>query len=80
MLGMSPGLPAQNGSINCARAPPKGFAKLMTAVAATLPVLVNHKSEYLVGAERTNGCANPVNSWPTITPPKLPWGPDLVAP
>lgn len=60
-FGISPGVPAHDGSINCAKAPPNGFAKLMTAVAATLPRLVNHKSEYLVGAERTKGCANPVN-------------------
>jgi hypothetical protein len=55
IFGMSPGLPAQEGSISCAKAPPNGLAKLMTAVAATLPLLVNHRSEYLVGAARTNG-------------------------
>jgi hypothetical protein len=60
IFGISPGLPAQKGSINCARAPPNGLAKLITAVAATLPVFVNHRSEYLVGAARTNGWANPV--------------------
>jgi hypothetical protein len=59
MLGISLGPLSQNGSINCARAPPNGLAKLIIAVAATLPLFVNHKSEYLVGAERTNGCANP---------------------
>jgi hypothetical protein len=36
------------------------LAKLITAVAATLPLFVNHKSEYLVGAARTNGWAKPV--------------------
>src|SRR6266487_95310 len=68
IFGMSPGFPAQKGSINCAKAPPKGFARLITAVAATLPRFVNHKSEYLVGAASTNGCASPVKICPNITP------------
>jgi hypothetical protein len=55
IFGISPGFPAQLGSMSCAKAPPNGLAKLMTAVAATLPRFVNHRSEYLVGAERTNG-------------------------
>jgi hypothetical protein len=60
IFGISPGLLAQDGSMSCARAPPNGFAKLITAVAATLPLFVNHRSEYLVGAARTNGWAKPV--------------------
>ena len=80
IFGILPGLPAQKGSINCAKAPPNGFARLITAVAATLPRFVNQRSEYLVGAARTNGCARPVRICPNITPPKLPCVPDFVAP
>ena len=57
--GISSLLSAQNGLISCPSAPPNGFAKLITAVAATLPFPENHKSEYLVGAVNTNGCARP---------------------
>lgn len=53
--GIWVGSVAQNGSINWANAPPSGFAKVATAVAATLPRPVNHKSLYLVGALSTNG-------------------------
>ncbi len=79
MLGMSEAFETQNGSINWAKAPPNGFAKLITAVAATLPVFVNHRSEYLVGADKTKGCASPVKICPNMSPPKFPCGPDLVA-
>ena len=45
----------------------------MRAVAATRPRLVNHMSEYLVGAARTKGWAKPMRIWPNMTAPKL-WG------
>lgn len=55
MYGISPGLEASNGHINCPRAPPKGFAREASAVAETRPLGENQSSEYRVGAERTKG-------------------------
>ena len=55
IVGISDGRLASSGPTNCATAPPKGFARLITAVAATRPLFENHRSEYLVGAARTNG-------------------------
>ena len=66
MLGMSLEFVARKGSMSWPNAPPKGFARLMIAVADTLPLGLNHKSEYLVGAESTKGCAKPMSIWPTI--------------
>lgn len=79
-FGISEVLLTQAGPISWANAPPKGFAKLMTAVAATLPRFVNHKSEYRDGAESTKGCANPIKICPNIRPPKFPCFPAFVAP
>lgn len=70
-LGISLALYTQNGMISCPRAAPKGFARLASAVAATRPRSVNHRSEYLVGAARTKGWAKPMRSWPNMTTPKL---------
>lgn len=53
------------------RAPPKGLARLIIAVAATLPAPVNHKSLYRVGAAKTKGCESPVRIHPNITAPKF---------
>lgn len=57
--------------INCPMAAPKGLAKLIRAVAATRPRLVNHRSEYLVGAASTKGWEKPMRIWPNMTTPKL---------
>lgn len=43
----------------------------MRAVAATRPRLVNHRSEYLVGAASTKGWEKPMRIWPNMTTPKL---------
>lgn len=61
-----------SGTTNCPSAAPSGFAKLVTAVAATRPLVVNHISEYLVGAASANGCATPVRICPNMTTPKMP--------
>lgn len=61
----------QNGTISWPSAAPKGLARLMRAVAATRPLLVNHMSEYLVGAARTKGWPKPMRIWPNRTRPKL---------
>lgn len=70
-LGTSLAENTQNGIINWPIAAPKGLARLIRAVAATRPRLVNHKSEYLVGAASTKGCEKPMRIWPNITTPKL---------
>ena len=44
----------------------------MTAVAATRPRFVNHRSEYLVGAARMKGCANPMMISPAMAWAMLP--------
>lgn len=64
---MSPGL--------LLTAPPNGLPSEETAVAEILPASVNHMSLYLVGADRTNGCASPMTNWPNTTRPKLPSSP-----
>jgi len=60
MGAISGGLMARNGSTKEPIAPPNGLASDMIAVAETRPAGENHKSEYLVGAARTKGCASPV--------------------
>jgi len=45
MLGMSAGEFTQKGTMSWPRAAPKGLARVVTAVAATRPRLVNHRSE-----------------------------------
>ncbi len=60
MLGISDALLAKNGLMSCPSAPPKGFASEAIAVALTRPEGENQRSEYRVGAERTNGCARPM--------------------
>ena len=54
-LGTSLAEYTQKGIISCPIAAPKGFARLISAVAATRPRLLNHRSEYLVGAASTKG-------------------------
>ena len=66
MFGISLGFVARKGSMSWPNAPPNGFAKLITAVAETRPRGLNHKSEYLVGAESTNGCAKPMIICPNM--------------
>ena len=66
ILGISLGSFARKGSMSWPNAPPNGFARLMIAVAETLPLGLNHKSEYLVGAESTKGCAKPMIIWPNM--------------
>lgn len=51
---------AQNGLMSWPRAPPKGFAKDAIAVADILPLSVNQRSLYRVGAASTKGCAKPI--------------------
>jgi hypothetical protein len=72
ILLTSSGPSTQNGTINCPKAAPKGLARLTTAVAVTLPLGENQRSEYLAGAERTNGWARPVRICPNATTPKMP--------
>ena len=67
IFGIWPGSVARKGSISWPRAPPNGFARLASAVAETRPAGVNQRSEYRVGAESTNGCANPMRIWPSMT-------------
>lgn len=64
IFGISLALSAQKGLISCPRAPPNGLARDIAAVAATLPLSVNQRSLYLVGAASTNGCASPISTWP----------------
>lgn len=66
---MSDALVARNGLMSCPNAPPNGFAKEAIAVADTRPAGVNQRSEYRVGADRTNGCARPVRICPNIVSP-----------
>lgn len=70
-LGTSFAEVTQKGMINCPSAAPKGLARLGRAVAATRPRLVNHKSEYLVGAANTKGCEKAMRICPNMTTPKL---------
>lgn len=72
MLGISLSFVASNGPINCPSAPPSGFARLATAVALVRPRSENQISLYLVGAVKTNGCANPIKICPNIATPKMP--------
>ncbi len=69
MLGISRGSVARNGLISCPKAPPKGLARDAMAVAVTRPSGVNQRSEYLVGAHRTNGCPSPMRICPNIVRP-----------
>ena len=71
IFGISLALSAQKGLISCPNAPPNGLARDITAVAATLPLSVNHKSLYRVGAASTNGWASPTSTWPKYTTPSV---------
>lgn len=70
--GTSCGFDTQTESINSPNAPPRGFARVANAVALMRPRSENHRSLYLVGALRQNGCASPMRIWPNMARPNMP--------